>query len=276
MAEIEYMLIKERAAERVKIAKGNKKMGRPKRILNQTEMGVLKDYLEGFNKFWIADWQSGDVLDFYGSVLCGVCTVIGVAWTIRYTHMQFSEEVRNNSLPYIAVTLLEVKGKINIASLLAGIQLSDNRTNDDKVTYGLEEYLLKEMYIVIEKGKVEYRKNLNKRYNLLKLNEMEIEKMLRYELKMLKQEQKGNYKFNGVVPVATRNFALTFGEEWREIVLRALHKINTEQKKPDYLQRFDYGDKGFWVIADFKEGARLEDYEGIDYFYVTFLMPEDY
>jgi hypothetical protein len=30
------------------------------------------------------------------------------------------------------------------------------------------------------------------------------------------------------------------------------------------------------VIADFKEGARLEDYEGIDYFYVTFLMPEDY
>lgn len=234
MAEIEYMLIKERAAEGVKIAKGNKKMGRPKRILNQTEMGVLKDYLEGFNKFWIADWQS------------------------------------------IAVTLLEVKGKINIASLLAGIQLSDNRTNDDKVTYGLEEYLLKEMYIVIEKGKVEYRKNLNKRYNLLKLNEMEIEKMLRYELKMLKQEQKGNYKFNGVVPVATRNFALTFGEEWREIVLRALHKINTEQKKPDYLQRFNYGDKGFWVIADFKEGARLEDYEGIDYFYVTFLMPEDY
>ena len=260
MAEIEYMLIKERAAERVKIAKGNKKMGRPKRILNQTEMGVLKDYLEGFNKFWIADWQSGDVLDFYGSVLCGVCTVIGVAWTIRYTHMQFSEEVRNNSLPYIAVTLLEVKGKINIASLLAGIQLSDNRTNDDKVTYGLEEYLLKEMYIVIEKGKVEYRKNLNKRYNLLKLNEMEIEKMLRYELKMLKQEQKGNYKFNGVVPVATRNFALTFGEEWREIVLRALHKINTEQKNPDYLQRFSYGGKRFWVIVDFKEGAKFKPF----------------
>lgn len=100
--------------------------------------------------------------------------------------------------------------------------------------------------------------------------------MLKQELKMLKQERKGNYKFNGVVPVATRNFALTFGEEWREIVLRALHKINIEQKEPDYLQRFDYGDKRFWVIADFKEGARLEDYEGIDYFYVTFLMPEDY
>lgn len=47
MAEIEYMLIKERAAEGVKIAKDNKKMGRPKRILNQTEMGVLEDYLEG-------------------------------------------------------------------------------------------------------------------------------------------------------------------------------------------------------------------------------------
>ena len=43
MAEIEYMLIKERAAEGVKIAKDNKKMGRPKRILNQTEMGVLED-----------------------------------------------------------------------------------------------------------------------------------------------------------------------------------------------------------------------------------------
>lgn len=32
--------------------------------------------------------------------------------------------------------------------------------------------------------------------------------MLKYELKILKQERKGNYKFNGVVPVAIRNFAL--------------------------------------------------------------------
>lgn len=47
MAEIELMLIKERAVEGVKIAKGNKKMGRPKRVLNHTETGILEDYVEG-------------------------------------------------------------------------------------------------------------------------------------------------------------------------------------------------------------------------------------
>ncbi len=53
---------------------------------------------------------------------------------------------------------------------------------------------------------------------------------------------------------------MTFGEEWREIVLRALHKINTEQKNPDYLQRFSYGGKRFWVIVDFKEGAKFKPF----------------
>ncbi len=100
--------------------------------------------------------------------------------------------------------------------------------------------------------------------------------MLRHELKMLKQERRGDYKFRGVVPMATIGFRETFGDEWKEIILVALHKINTERKNPDYLQRFEYDNKKFWVISDFERGARLEDYVGVDYFYVTFLMPEDY
>jgi len=46
MAEMELMFIKERTAEGVGIAKRNKKMGRPKRALNSTEVLVLEDYLE--------------------------------------------------------------------------------------------------------------------------------------------------------------------------------------------------------------------------------------
>lgn len=45
MAEIELMLIRERAAEGVKIAKNNKKMGRPKRVLTSIEIGILEDYI---------------------------------------------------------------------------------------------------------------------------------------------------------------------------------------------------------------------------------------
>ena len=100
--------------------------------------------------------------------------------------------------------------------------------------------------------------------------------MLKHELKMLGQEQEGNCKFHGVVPFATRNFIETFGEEWREIALTALHKINTEQKHPDYLQVFEYNGERFWVISDFEDDAKLENYKGLDYFYITFLMPGDY
>lgn len=46
MAEIELLLIKERTAEGVGIAKRNKKMGRPKKVLNTTETLILDDYLE--------------------------------------------------------------------------------------------------------------------------------------------------------------------------------------------------------------------------------------
>lgn len=49
MGEIELILIKERAAEGVRIAKNNKKMGRPKRVLNNAEIKVLEDYIDGKN-----------------------------------------------------------------------------------------------------------------------------------------------------------------------------------------------------------------------------------
>ena len=47
LGEIELMLIKERTNEGVSIAKKNKKMGRPKKILSTAENNVLADYLEG-------------------------------------------------------------------------------------------------------------------------------------------------------------------------------------------------------------------------------------
>lgn len=114
------------------------------------------------------------------------------------------------------------------------------------------------------------------RYNPLKIKKEGLIKMLKSKLILQEQEQEGDYKFTGVNLLATSNFVNTFLEEHGELMIRAICMINMTYENPDYLQVFVYGDKKFYVIADFTRDAKLEDYEDIEYFYVTFLMPEDY
>lgn len=90
------------------------------------------------------------------------------------------------------------------------------------------------------------------------------------------QEVEGNAMFTGVQVVATKNFAETFGDGWEILAFIAIHKIVHTYENPGKLQVFRYKGKKFWVIADFERGDKLSDYDGLEYFYVTCLMPEDY
>lgn len=90
------------------------------------------------------------------------------------------------------------------------------------------------------------------------------------------QEREGNAMFKGAPIVATRNFVDTFCEEWMMLAYIALKKIITTYENPDRLQVLSYKGKKFWAIADFERGDKLSDYEDLEYFYVMFLMPEDY
>lgn len=90
------------------------------------------------------------------------------------------------------------------------------------------------------------------------------------------QEVEGNAMFMGVHVVATWNFAETFGKEWEILAFIAIQKIVQAYKNPGRLQVLRYKGKKFWIIADFEEGDKLSDYDGLEYFYVTCLMPEDY
>ncbi len=83
------------------------------------------------------------------------------------------------------------------------------------------------------------------------------------------QEEKGDYKFNGIQTVVTRGFIAAFGDEYFEMVLVSLEMINQEYgNQADYLQTFYYelpsGEiRRYWAIND----ANMV---------VTFLLPEEY
>jgi hypothetical protein len=102
-----------------------------------------------------------------------------------------------------------------------------------------------------------------------------IDNMLTEKLALEEQECEGNYNFYNK-PVCTKGFRELFGEEFLLIIFAAIALINETYENPDYLQVLCYGDKKFWVIADFQKGEKVEDYKDVEYLYVTFLLPEEY
>ena len=122
--------------------------------------------VDDYNKFLEVKLTLGEALGFYGSVLGGICTVLGVALTILYTQNQFSEEIRNRSLPFILVTLLETKFKFNVLPELQS-ESTKNETEDLEIEIGYKDYKLDSICIVLEGGKVEYKKRIPEPYKKL-------------------------------------------------------------------------------------------------------------
>lgn len=56
--------------------------------------------------FWMeATWSSGDLLAFYGCILTGIITILGVFFTVQYSQKQYKDDVENRVKPYIAAEL---------------------------------------------------------------------------------------------------------------------------------------------------------------------------
>lgn len=100
--------------------------------------------------------------------------------------------------------------------------------------------------------------------------------MLKKQLIFREQEREGDYLFENVSAFITADFFRKFGDEALELVGISLCTILEMYENPDYLQVFFYGGVEYYVISDFRKGARLEDYENLDEFYVTFLLAEEY
>lgn len=123
--------------------------------------------------------QGSDLLGFYGAVIGGVVTVLGVYWTLKHESEKSKEERRESSLPIFTFSInLNSENNSNsyhdIGSFVSGNNLKDKFDDEsDKLrksleTYSLEKKELKEKRIQDAKmsgQKInvlnEYRRNLN-------------------------------------------------------------------------------------------------------------------
>lgn len=114
----------------------------------------------GKNNDWAGFWGG-----YVGAIIGGGCTVIGVYWTIIYTQENFKEDVRNRSLPYLALTTLECDRSTNLFHLME----ENNNLESNEADY-YREHRLDGVYIIIENGEIKYRKRLSDDNKLLLKN----------------------------------------------------------------------------------------------------------
>lgn len=89
------------------------------------------------------------------------------------------------------------------------------------------------------------------------------------------QEVEGDYNFD-VRPVCTVGFANRFGEAATALVQNCLSTIKATYENPDRLQVFAYDGVKFYCVADFERGHTADEYEGVPYLYVIFMLPNEY
>lgn len=104
--------------------------------------------------FFVAEWEAGDVLGFYGTIVASIATILGVYLSIKYAQSNYQEDARNRIRPYFALTKLRTK-----------IGFDSNSWKNNENVYG--EYRLDRIYIVISEDTVTYTNTLDDRQRQL-------------------------------------------------------------------------------------------------------------
>lgn len=106
--------------------------------------------------FLHAEWEAGDALGFYGSLVSAGVAVYGVFLSIQYAQKNYREDVRNRSLPFITIDLLKIK--------LHKTMFTDNSLSNTQEEHqeGYHEYKLQDYYCILKDGKITYTTGLTK------------------------------------------------------------------------------------------------------------------
>lgn len=96
--------------------------------------------------FFVAVWDAGDFLAFYGALVGSIATVWGVYLSIEYSRSNYQEDVKKRVLPFVVLTNLRSKPKISFFS----------GANTKKVPFSseYEEYKLQKIYYIIKDGNI--------------------------------------------------------------------------------------------------------------------------
>lgn len=107
-------------------------------------------------KLFAAEWEAGDALDFYATMLGSVATIVGVYLSIDAAQKNYHEDEINKVKPYLALTHYKSKSRITL-----GIGTNEDQQKREKHSY-YEEYKLTKIYIVVSSKTIEFRDQLDK------------------------------------------------------------------------------------------------------------------
>lgn len=105
---------------------------------------------------FVAEWEAGDALAFYGVMLASATTIIGVYISIEYAQRNYRVDEANRVKPYLALTHYKSHSKINLLSGLNLGQLNGNVDEQSQDTFAYEEYRLEKVYIIIGQSTIEF------------------------------------------------------------------------------------------------------------------------
>lgn len=104
-----------------------------------------------------AEWTAGEVLDYVGSLLGALATIVALRWTIVEERNGRAEEQRLAAIPCMAITSLER----NTVNTLFDFNNDSNRQGSNLPSSGkYVEYELQKEYIVVSKGVITYQSRL--------------------------------------------------------------------------------------------------------------------
>ena len=98
--------------------------------------------------------------------------------------------------------------------------------------------------------------------------------MLKNKITLQEQECEGSYDFHCKTS-CTKGFLELFGDESLELTEVTLCLINNKYKNPDWMQVIYYGDKKFYVIAEYERNV-MKETDSDKKNYVTFMLPSEY
>lgn len=115
--------------------------------------------LESPCNFFVAEWEAGDALAFYGAMLASVTTIAGVYISIEYAQRNYQMDEANRVKPYLSLTHYKSESKTNW-----GLGISAEATDTDGVEQPQSyytEYKLDKVYIVIDQAEIRFQDKLS-------------------------------------------------------------------------------------------------------------------
>lgn len=104
--------------------------------------------------FFVAEWEAGDVLAFYGAMLASATTIIGVYISIEYAQRNYRVDEANRVRPYFALTHYRARSKANLLVMPDFNPVDEDA--DEPLQSSYEEYKVQRVYVIIKKEEILY------------------------------------------------------------------------------------------------------------------------